>query len=78
MLDNGTIVRFRPDVAERLVRLLHVGQAVSVRGAGAENEFGRVIAAKEIGAPGEPPTVLGDEPPRPLAPPIPAPPAPRP
>jgi hypothetical protein len=58
VLDSKTIVRFPPEAAQRLVNLLTVGQKITAKGLGTENEFGCSIEAAEIGAPGQAPIVL--------------------
>jgi hypothetical protein len=58
ILENGTILRMRPDVSERFVNLLRIGQSVSAKGYGTENEFGRSLEVTELGSPGRPLTAI--------------------
>jgi len=48
----------RPDVSEQFVNLLRIGQSVSAKGYGTENEFGRSVEVTEPGAPGQPLTAI--------------------
>jgi hypothetical protein len=58
ILENGAILRMRPDVSEQFVNLLRLGQSVSAKGYGTENEFGRSLEVTELGTPGEPLTAI--------------------
>ena len=58
VLDNGTIVRMPPHIGAQFASLLQAGQAISARGYGTENQFGRCIEATEIGAAGQTPTAI--------------------
>jgi hypothetical protein len=58
MLDNGTILRFPPDVGYRLASLLRVGQSITAQGYGTENEYGRALEVTAIGDAGQPPQPL--------------------
>ncbi len=52
VLENGTVLRIPPPAAAKFESLLQVGKEISVKGEGTENQFGRSIEVKEIGAPG--------------------------
>jgi hypothetical protein len=54
VLDDGSILRVPPHVGVQLSILLKIGQAISARGYGTENEFGRCLEVREIGATGQP------------------------
>jgi len=69
VLENGSILRFRPEVADRFVQLLVSGQSITARGLGTENTLGRCLEISEIGEPGRPPVPAG--PPEPGAAPAP-------
>lgn len=60
VLEDRSIVRVPPHAAYQLRSLLQVGQPISVVGYGVENEYGRVIEASSIGAPGKPMTLMSD------------------
>jgi hypothetical protein len=52
VLEDGTQVRIPPHMGYPLAGLLQVGQQVSVVGYGTESQFGRVLEATAVGAPG--------------------------
>jgi hypothetical protein len=58
ILENGTVLRMRPDVSGQFVNLLRIGQSVSAKGYGTENEFGRSLEVTELGTPGQPLTAI--------------------
>ena len=60
VLDDRSIVRVFPHAAYQVASLLQVGHPISAIGFGTENQYGRVIEATAIGAPGEPLTPLSD------------------
>lgn len=49
LLEDGTVVRMPPPAAEKLVKLLVVGQTLSVRGFGTSGPLGKSIGAFEAG-----------------------------
>jgi hypothetical protein len=53
VLEDGTIVRIAPHVSAQLSALFQPGAAISVRGYGTRNEFGRALEAVEIGSNGQ-------------------------
>ena len=53
VLDNGTIVRIAPHASEQFMSIFQTGAAISARGYGTQNEFGRCFEATEIGAAGQ-------------------------
>jgi hypothetical protein len=54
ILDDGSAVRFPPDVGYQLVSLLQVGQGITATGYGTQNQYGRAIEVTAIGARGQP------------------------
>jgi hypothetical protein len=52
VLEDGTIIRVPPHAGYQLAGLLQVGQPLSVVGYGTESQFGRVVEATAVGAPG--------------------------
>lgn len=58
VLDDGSILRMPPHLGVQLSNLLQIGQAISARGYGTENEFGRCLEVREIGAKGQPLTPI--------------------
>lgn len=60
VLENRSLVRVPPHAAYQVASLLQVGQPISAVGYGTENEYGRVIEATTIGAPGTPMTPISD------------------
>lgn len=60
VLEDRSIVRVPPHAAYQVASLLQVGQTISAVGYGTENEYGRVIEATMIGAPGTPIAPIGD------------------
>ena len=65
VLDNGAILRIAPDAGAQFIALLQPGAAISARGYGTENEFGRALQATEIGAAGRVPISGATAAPRP-------------
>ena len=53
VLDNGTIVRIAPHASEQFMSIFQTGAAISARGYGTQNEFGRCFQPTEIGAAGQ-------------------------
>jgi hypothetical protein len=53
VLDNGMIVRIAPHSSAQFSGLLQTGAAISVKGYGTENEFGRSFEATELGVGGQ-------------------------
>ncbi len=49
LLADGTIVRLPPPEAAKLASMLAAGQSLVVQGRGMSNDYGKVIAAREIG-----------------------------
>lgn len=60
VLEDRSIVRVPPHAAYQVASLLQVGQPISAVGYGTENEYGRVIEATTIGAPGTPMTPISN------------------
>ncbi len=65
VLDNGAILRIAPDAGAQVSALLQPGAAISARGFGTQNEFGRALQATEIGAAGPAPISSATPAPRP-------------
>ena len=55
MLDNGSIVRFPPDVGYQFANQLQVGQPITALGYGTQNQYGLALEATAIGATGQVP-----------------------
>jgi len=55
ILEDGSIVRFAPDVGYRWAEQLRVGQAVTVIGYGTQNQYGRALEATAVGMAGQAP-----------------------
>ena len=53
VLDSGVIVRVAPHASGQFSTLFQAGAAISAKGYGTENEFGRCFEATEIGAGGQ-------------------------
>lgn len=49
MLDDGTVVRFPPNVAYQFGAQLQPGQTIAVEGLGTQNEYGRALEGTAIG-----------------------------
>jgi hypothetical protein len=49
LLEDGSIVRVRPDEARRFAEFLRPRASLAVRGEGIETPYGRVVKAREIG-----------------------------
>jgi hypothetical protein len=60
ILEDQTIVRFPPHAAYQIASILRVGAPFSAVGYGTENEYGRVIEATAVGAPGQALTPISD------------------
>jgi hypothetical protein len=53
VLQDGTILRTRPNASAPFNSLLAVGQAISAKGFGTANQFGKCIEVTDIGANGQ-------------------------
>lgn len=53
ILDEGTIIRVPPHISAQFASLLQIGNTLSARGYGSENQFGRCFETTELGATGQ-------------------------
>lgn len=53
VLEDGTILHFRPDVGVQYASSLVIGQIVSAKGFGTQNSFGRSLEVTEFGVAGQ-------------------------
>jgi hypothetical protein len=53
VLEDGTILRIRPDVGAQYANSVAIGQTVSAQGFGTQNAFGRSIEVMQLGVAGQ-------------------------